>query len=50
MRESNFHAIDKAIAGTLQDGEVVMVNWIGDDIVDKSQRHCDSWSVLTVQV
>ena len=40
MRESNLHTVDKAIAGTFQDGEVVMINWIVDDVVDKSQRHC----------
>ena len=42
MRESNLHAVDKAIAGTLQNGEVVVINWIGDNVVDKSQRHCDT--------
>jgi hypothetical protein len=39
MRESNLHAVDKAISGTLQDSEVVVINWIGDNVVDKSQRH-----------
>ena len=39
MRESNLHAVDKAIAGTFQDGEVVVINWISDNVVDKSQRH-----------
>ena len=42
MRESNLHAIDKAIASTLQDGEVVVINRIGDNVIDKSQRHCDT--------
>ena len=39
MRESNLHAVDKAIAGTFQDGEVVVISWISDNVVDKSQRH-----------
>ena len=34
MRESNLHAVYKAITGTLQDSEEVVISWIGDNVVD----------------
>lgn len=38
MRETNLDTIDEAIPSTLQDSEVVVVDWVGDYVLDAVHR------------
>lgn len=44
MGESNFDSVHESVSSAFQDGQVVMIDWVGDDLVNKSQRHGGLWS------
>lgn len=39
MREPDLDSINESVASTLEDGKVVMISWIRNDLVQESQRH-----------
>jgi hypothetical protein len=46
MGESHFYSIDKSIARSFQDSQVVMIRGVGDDFVENGQRHEERLYVL----
>ena len=48
MREPDLDAIDKAVAGALQNRQIIMVRGIADELVDERQGHCGERNELVV--